>query len=92
MALLTLLAIGRRATDRVAKQYSRRAIALQVLYVAFLVLGEWLFLFLVDDRRVAGLLEEGGEMWTGSLIFGLALLQFARLSDRRDGREPDSDR
>lgn len=84
LVLLALLAIGRRATDPVAKQYSRRAIALQVLYVMFVVLGEWLFLFLIDDRRVAGLLEEGGEMVAGSLIFGLALLQAARLSSGRE--------
>lgn len=84
LVLLTLVAIGRRQSDPVAAQYSRRAIALQGLYVVFLVLGEWLFLFLIDDRRVAGILEEGGEMWTGSLIFGLALLQTARLSSGRE--------
>ena len=84
MVLLTLLAIGQRATDPVAKQFSRRAIALQVLYVMFVVLGEWLFLFVVDDRRIAGLLEEGGEMWSGSLIFGLALLHAVRLAGGRE--------
>lgn len=86
MVLLTLLVIGRRATDPVARQYSRRAIALQALYVMFVVLGEWLFLFLIDDRRVAGLLEEGGEMWAGSLIFGLALLHAVRLSSGQERR------
>ena len=80
LVLLAIFAIGRRRPDPVAKLYTRRAIGLQALYVLFLVLGEWLFLFVIDDRRVAGILEEGGEMTAATLIFGLALLHAARLS------------
>ena len=85
LVLLAMFAIGRRRPDPVAALYTRRAIGLQVLYVVFLVLGEWLFLFVIDDRRVAGILEEAGEMTTVTLIFGLALLQAARLSGRPEG-------
>ena len=80
LVLLGMFAIGRRLSDASATLYTRRAIALQVLYVVFLVLGEWLFLFVIDDRPVAGILEEGGEMTAATLIFGLALLQAGKLA------------
>jgi hypothetical protein len=86
LVLLALVAIGRRRPDPIARTFTRRAIALQVMYVVFLVLGEWLFLFVVDDRRVAGILEEAGEMAAATLIFGLALMHAGALSGRREGR------
>lgn len=85
LVLLALLTIGRRGADPAATLYSHRAIGLQALYVVFAVLGEWLFLFVIDDRRVAGILEEGGEMVAASLILGLCLLQAARLFGGREG-------
>ncbi len=80
LVLLAMFVIGRRRPDPVATLYTRRAIVFQGLYVMFLVLGEWLFLFVIDDRRVASILEEGGEMTAATLIFGLALLQAGKLS------------
>jgi hypothetical protein len=88
LVLLAVFAIGRRKPDPVAALYTRRAIGLQVLYVTFLILGEWLFLFVIDDRRVAAILEEGGEMTAVTLIFALALFQAARLSDAREDPPP----
>ena len=92
LVLLAMFAIGRRRPDPVATLYTRRAIALQVLYVVFLVLGEWLFLFVIDDRRVAGILEEGGEMIAATLIFGLALLHAGKLSADGPARSRGVDR
>ncbi len=82
LVLLAMFAIGRRLPDPVAARYTRRAIALQALYLMFMVLGEWLFLFVIDDRRVAGILEEGGEMIAATLIFGFALLHAGQLLGR----------
>ncbi len=85
LVLLALVAIGRRRPDPIAGIFTRRAIAVQVMYVVSVVLGEWLFLFVIDDRRVAGILEEAGEMAATTLTFGLALLHAGALSGRREG-------
>jgi hypothetical protein len=77
-----LLAIRRLPTSIDAIRFSKKAIALMVAYVVCLMIGEWLVLFVVSDRRIATILEEGGEMVTGTLLLGLVLLHAAHVLNR----------
>jgi len=82
LVIVALLAIRRRPTSIDAIHFSRKAVALMVAYVACLMIGEWLVLFVVSDRRVAAILEEGGEMVAGTLLLGLVLLHAAQVLTR----------
>ncbi len=82
LVIVALLAIRRRPTTAEAIRFSRQAIAIMAAYVVCLLIGEWLVLFVVTDRRIAGILEEGGEMVAGSLLLGLVLLHAARVLSR----------
>ena len=82
LVIVALFAIRRRATSIDAIHFSRKAVALMVAYVACLMIGEWLVLFVVSDRRIAAILEEGGEMVAGTLLLGLVLLHFAQVMSR----------
>ena len=82
LVIVALLAIRRRPTSIDAIHFSRKAVALMVAYVVSLMFGQWLVLFVVSDRRVAGILEEGGEMVAGTLLLGLVLLHAAKVLTR----------
>jgi hypothetical protein len=82
LVVLALLAIRRRPTSIDAIRFSRKAVVLMVAYVSCLMVGEWFVLFVVSDRRIAAILEEGGEMVAGSLLLGLVLLHAAQVMDR----------
>ena len=81
--IVALIAIRKLPTSIDAVRFSRKAVALMVAYVACLMIGEWLVLFVVSDRRIAALLEEGGEMVAGTLLLGLVLLHAAQVMNSR---------
>ena len=82
LVIAALLVIRRRPKSIDAIHFSRKAIALMVAYVACLMIGEWLVLFVVSDQRIATILEEGGEMVTGTLLLALVLLHAAHVLTR----------
>jgi hypothetical protein len=87
LVIVALLVIRRRPTTTDAIRFSRQAVALMAAYVVCLLVGEWLVLFVVSDRRIASILEEGGEMVTGSLLLGLVLVHAAHVLTR--ARRPE---
>jgi hypothetical protein len=87
LVIVALLAIRRRPASIDGIRFSRKAVALMTAYVVCLLVGEWLVLFVVSDRRMASILEEGGEMVTGTLLLGLVLLHAAHVLNRPRPRE-----
>jgi hypothetical protein len=82
LVIVALIAIRRRPTSIDAIHFSRKAVALMAAYVVCLMIGEWLVLFVVSDRRIAAILEEGGEMVAGTLLLGLVLLHADQVMNR----------
>jgi hypothetical protein len=88
LVVLALFVIRRGRKVPEVTRFSRHAIALMAVYLTFLLYGEQLVRPFISDRRIAVILEEGGEMIVGSLLLGLVLVQAAHLRSRQERLVP----